>query len=194
MKSGSVQDLPTERTGRLFLVACLAGSLAIAGLPAVVRAKVYHARDEALQLAFPGVDRIETRDVVLTAEQHHEVEQLAKAPLDSDLATLYVGWKGNAPTGYAIFDTHTVRTFPETFIVVISPQGAVTATYILAFHEPEDYLPGQRWLDTLRGKTLGDEFRVGGDVAAVTGATLSTNAVTSGIRRALALWKVLIGD
>ncbi len=184
---------PTERRRRPLVAAWIAGSLAFAGLPAVVQAKVYHARDEALGLAFPGADRVEVRDVLLTKDQHAKVEQLAKAPLESDLVTLYVGWKGDAPSAYAIFDTHTVRTFPETFLVVISPEGAVVATHILAFHEPEDYLPSQRWLDTLRGKTLEDEMRVGGDVAAVTGATLSTNAVTSGIRRALALWAVLTG-
>jgi hypothetical protein len=189
-KSVSAQVLPSRLR---LLLACLAGSVVITALPAVVCAKVYHARDEALELAFHGVERIEARDVVLTKDQHEKIEKLAKAPLESDLVTIYVGWRSGSPTGYAIFDTHTVRTFPETFLVVLSPDGKVQAAHILAFHEPEEYLPKQRWLDTFRGRELTDEMQVGRGVAGITGSTLSTRAVTSGIRRALALWAVVIG-
>lgn len=193
MRSVSEQDLRTEHARRVLILASIAGGLAIAGLPAVVEAKVYHARDEALQLAFPGVERVETRDVVLTQQQHDRVEKLARTPLETDLVTLYVGWRAGAPAAYAIFDTHTVRTFPETFLVVISPEGKVTATHILAFHEPEEYLPTRRWLDTFQGVGLENELQVGRDVAAITGSTLSTRAITSGIRRAMAIWNVVVG-
>lgn len=175
------------------VIACIAGGLAVAGSPAVVQAKVYHARDEALQLAFPDADRVEARDVILTKEQHDRIEKLGKAPLDTSLITVYVGWRGSAPAAYAIFDTHTVRTFPETFLVVLTPEGKVQATHVLAFHEPEEYLPSTRWLDTFKGTELTDELQVGRGVTAITGSTLSTRAVTSGIRRALAIWNVVIG-
>jgi len=192
-RSASEQVLCTRKVRRFLLVASLAGSLAVAGLPALAWAKVYHARDEALALAFPGVDRIEPRDVVLTQEQHDRIEKIAKAPLDTSLVTIYVGWRQDAPVGYAIFDTAVVRTFPQTFMVVITPGGTVQATHILAFHEPEDYLPTGRWLDTFKGANLDDELQVGRSVAAITGSTLSTRAVTSGIRRTLSIWSVVIG-
>jgi hypothetical protein len=185
--------LPTRRS---LLIVTLAGSLAVlatAGLPAFSHATVFHARDEALRLAFPDAERVEARDIILSREQHERIQNLAKAPVDSDLVTIYVGWKNGVPTGYGIFDTHTVRTFPETFLVVISPEGKVVATHILAFHEPLEYLPTQRWLGTFAGKSYADEMRVGGDVAAISGSTLSTHAVTSGIRRALATWRVALG-
>jgi len=188
-----VQASFTDARRRLLVLVCLAGSLAAVGLPADVQAKVYYARDEALLLAFPGVERVEARDVVLTAEQHDRIEKLAKAPLDTSLVTIYVGWRAGAPAAYAIFDTHTVRTHSETFLVVISPEGKVAATHVLAFHEPEDYLPTRRWLDTFKEKSLADEMQVGRDVAAITGSTLSTRAVTSGVRRALAIWAVTVG-
>ena len=170
-----------------------AGSLAIAGLPAVASAKVYHARDEALVLAFPDAERVEARDVVVTAEQKERIQKLAKAPLDSSLVTLYVGWKDGAPFAYALFDTHTVRTHPETFLVVISPQGSVVASHICAFHEPEDYLPSRRWLDRFNDRKLDDDLQIGREIYSITGLTLSARAVTSGIRRALAIWTVVVG-
>lgn len=190
-------------------MALLAGSvLGILGIPGVpgtpgilgvlggalpAEAKVYYARKEALELAFPEADRIETRDFILSKEQHDRVEKLSRAPLDSDLVTVYVGWKTDAPTAYAIFDTHTVRTYPETFLVVISTKGEVQATHVLAFHEPEEYLPTRRWMDLFQGRRLDDELQLGRGIAGISGSTLSTRAVTSGIRRALAIWQVVLG-
>jgi Na+-translocating ferredoxin:NAD+ oxidoreductase RnfG subunit len=184
----------TDAAKRFAAVLTLAGGLAIAGLPASSFAKVYHARDEALQLAFPNAERVEARDFVVTEEQKERIQQLAKAPLESSLVTLYVGWQGGAPTGYALFDTHNVRTLPETFLVVISPTGTVAATHILAFHEPEEYLPARRWLDGFRERKLEDDLQIGRGVSSISGSTLSSRAVTSGIRRALAIWTVLVGS
>jgi Na+-translocating ferredoxin:NAD+ oxidoreductase RnfG subunit len=175
-----------------FMIA--AGSLAIAGLPAVAHSKVYHARDEAIALAFPDAERVEARDIVLTDDQKNRIQKLAKAPLDSSLVTLYVGWRAGSPFAYALFDTHTVRTHPETFLVVISPQGSVVASHVCAFHEPEDYLPPRRWLDRFNDRKLDDDLQIGRDVYSITGSTLSARAVTSGIRRALAIWTVVIGS
>ncbi|HXC49882.1 MAG TPA: FMN-binding protein [Candidatus Limnocylindrales bacterium] len=183
----------TDKPQHVLAVVLLATGIALAMPVAAARAKVYHARDEALALAFPDAERVEARDVVLSQEQHDRIEKLARAPLDTSLITIYVGWKGSAPAAYAIFDTHTVRTFPETFLVVISPDGKVKATQVLAFHEPEEYLPTRRWLDTFQGAALDDDLQVGRHVAGISGSTLSTRAVTSGIRRALAIWNVVIG-
>ena len=188
MRSDLEQDLRTDVFRRV-VVAGLATLL----LPTLVSAKVFHARDEALQLAFPGMDRVEVRDVYLTTDQHDRIEKMAKAPLDTNLVTLYVGWKGDVPSGYAIFDTHVVRTSQETFLVLISPEGTVVETHILAFNEPEEYLPTVRWLDTFKGTKLSDDLQVGRGVAAITGSTFSTRAVTSGIRRVMAIWNVVVG-
>ena len=193
MKFESEQVLSTEKARRFFLPMIAAGSLALAGLPAVAFATVFHARDEALKLAFPTADSVEARDTLLTKEQHEAIEQLAKAPLESDLVTVYAGSREGAVEGYGVFDTHTVRTFPETILVVIAPDGAVRAVHVLAFHEPQEYLPNSRWFDQFKGKPVDEEMQVGRGLAAVTGSTLSTRAVSAGIRRALAIWSIVIG-
>jgi hypothetical protein len=155
-------------------------------------ATVYYARDEALRLAFPDADRVETRDLFLTAAQRAAIEQRAKSTLESDLLTVYVGHHGAAVQGYAIFDTHLVRTLPETFLVVLTPQGKVAATHLLAFYEPTEYAPPPRWLEQFRDTALTDDLRVGRGVAALTGSTLTSNAVTGGIRRALAIYEIAL--
>jgi hypothetical protein len=161
-------------------------------MPAPGAAIVFYARDEALRLAFPDADRAEPRDFFLTPEQRSEIETRAKAPLESNLLTVYVGHQQGTVVGYAIFDTHVVRTLPETFLIVLTPDGTVAATHVLAFYEPPEYLPGEHWLEQFVGKGAADDLHIGRGIAAITGSTLSSRAVAGGIRRALAIYAVLL--
>lgn len=165
-------------------------TLAVLAGPAA--ATVYYARDEALKLAFPDADRVTPKDFFLTGEQRGAIETQAKSKLESDLVTVYAGYHGDQVIGYAVFDTHVVRTLPETFLVVLSPAGAVTATYLLAFYEPTEYAPPERWLAQFHDATLSDELRVGRGIVGITNSTLTSEAVTGGIRRALAIHAVLL--
>ena len=160
---------------------------------ATASAKVFHSQKEAIALAFPDAERIEDETFVLTAEQARRVEELAKAPVETKLVRIWRGLRGAAIQGYALIDVHTVRTHPEAFLVVLSPEGSVRSVRILAFHEPLDYLPPERWYQQFDGRSLGDALRVGGDVHGIVGATLSAQATAQGVRRALALYRVLIG-
>ena len=170
-------------------------AVAVLSVPAgdAVHAKVFYARDEALALAFPTADHVEPRKFFLTRDQHERIEQLARAPVESDMVTVYVGTSNGTVVGYAIFDTHQVRTLPETFLVVLSPDGAVVGTHLLAFYEPPEYMPNERWLRQFDGRRLGDDLAVGRGVAAISGATLTSRAVAAGVRRALAFYAVLFG-
>lgn len=170
------------------MVACLA-ALVVAGRG---HGGAFYTRDEALEIAFPDADRVEARDLFLTPEQRSDLEHRAKARLESNLLTVYVGHRAGEVVGYAILDTHIVRTLPETFLVVIDPQGRVAATHVLAFYEPLEYLPGARWLAQFEGRRLDDETQVGRGIAAITGSTLTSRAVTGGVRRALAIFEVLL--
>ncbi len=153
---------------------------------------MFHARDEALRLAFPDAERIEPRDFFLTSAQREAIEKHARAALESDLLTIYVGHRDGAVAGYAILDTHVVRTLPETFMIVLTPDGHVSATYVLAFYEPTDYMPGDRWLEQFVGKGGEDELRLGRGIDGITGSTLSARAVADAVRRALAMHAVLL--
>jgi len=154
--------------------------------------KVFYAKDEALKVAFPEADRVEMRTFILKNAEIQRAEQLARARIESKLFTFYVGKKAGAVIGYAAIDTHTVRTLPETFMVVLSPEGRVRTALILAFHEPLEYLPTERWYEQFAQKSLADALRVGGDVHGIVGATLSAQATARGVRRALALHAVLV--
>ena len=112
---------------------------------------------------------------------------------ESRLIRFYTGYgPGDAVVGYALIDIHNVRTLPEAFLIVLSPLGEVERLRVLAFHEPIEYLPPERWLDQFSGTRGNAPLRVGRDVHGIAGSTLTAYAVTGGIRRAIALYRVLL--
>ena len=170
----------------------LAGVLHL--LASATIAKVFHSKQEALAIAFPGADRVETRTFFLTDDQVQQVTALASAPVDSKLVTFYVGHKDGQLVGYAFIETNIVRTLPETFLIVLSPTGVVQKLFVLAFYEPEEYLPSERWLRQFDQKTLTPDLQLRRDIHGIAGSTLTSRAVTSGVRRVLAFFQVLIQE
>jgi electron transport complex protein RnfG len=164
----------------------------VAAAPPSASAKIFMTRTEALAWAFPGADRVDTHNHVLTDEQVREIESRAQSKLDSKLVTIYTGRRGDEVLGYAVIDQHVVRTMIEAFLVVLSPAGEVQRLRVLAFHEPEEYLPNERFLAQFEGREGDAPLRLQREVHGIAGATLSSQAVTGGVRRVLALHEVLV--
>ena len=170
----------------------LAVALLCTVAPATAGATVYHSRAEALNLAFPDADRIEEQSYVLSEAQAKSISELAGVELARKIWTVQAAWRGNERLGFAILDVHTVRTLPEALLVVLTPEGSVRSVRILAFHEPTEFQPPDRWLDQMDGKKLGPELHLKREIHVLAGATLSSQAVTRSVRTALALYQVLL--
>jgi len=166
----------------------LLGLAALAAGP--LRAKVFLTVDEALRLAFPGC-AVERRTVFLTPAQKTRTGELAKEEVKSALVNPYHATCDGKDGGTAYFDSHVVRTLPETLMVVIDPQGKVKRIEVLSFAEPEDYLPPNRWYGQFAGQGLGDDLALGRHIRNVTGASLTARATTEAVRRVLALHQVI---
>ncbi|MCP5060277.1 MAG: FMN-binding protein [bacterium] len=167
--------------------------VAVGSLPAA--AEVFASKQEALATAFPQADRVEHRSEVLDDAQAEQIEQLARSALESRLVTLYTAWKDDRVEGYAFIDVHTVRTQPEAFLVVLSPEGQVRSVRMLAFYEPPEYRPPNRWLEQFKARRvawLRADRAAGGEIHGIAGSTLSSRAVTGGVRRSLAFYQLLV--
>ena len=158
---------------------------------AAIFAKVFLTQEEALKLAFPGAT-IERRTAYLTEAQQKQAQKLSgDSELPSALAGYFVATKDGHTVGTAYFDTHTVRTMPETIMVAVDPSGAILRIEVLSFSEPEEYLPRAHWYEQFQGKPLDSELSLKRGIRPVTGATLTANATTDAARRVLALDAVL---
>lgn len=147
-------------------------------------------RDEALKTAFPDATEVEKNEIFLSSEQSREIESLARAKNNSKLYIIYEAKDGDKTIGYAIIDTHTLRTKTETVMFVINPDGSLRQTEVLAFFEPPDYQAGENWMALFEGKTTEDGLKLGKNIPNITGATITANSLSQAIRRILAVFKV----
>ena len=152
---------------------------------------VFYSKSEAMELAFGKGTPVEQLALFPDEQQTAAIQQLAKIKLESGLFTFYVGKNQDKITGYAAIETNTVRTKPETLMIVLTPEGELSKVYTLAFHEPPEYMPPERWFEQLYKRPLADmDFNKGVD--GIAGATLSTRATIDSIRKVMAIYQVLV--
>jgi Na+-translocating ferredoxin:NAD+ oxidoreductase RnfG subunit len=171
------------------VVCALLSALAPRGAPAQIRLT----QQQALRLAFPEPATIERHTAFLSEEQLERARRLAgtDVSLDGRVVTYYVAAQNGEPIGIAYFDVHRVRTLPEVLMIVVTPRARVERIEVLKFSEPPEYEAPDGWLDQFVGKGLSADLSTKGSIVNITGATLTSGAVSRAVRRVLALNDVI---
>lgn len=152
---------------------------------------VFKTQDVALETTFSEADTVVRKTLFLDDEQINTLQDKSRSKFSSQIISYYVGLKDGSPIGYAFFEDQIVRTKKAIVMVVLLPDGTVENVEVLAFYEPEDYLPIERWFELFFGKRLTANLWPGKQIHAVTGATLSVHSFTLCTRRALALYELI---
>ncbi len=138
-----------------------------------------------LRAAFPEAQLFQATDLVLTDEMAKKLDALARSRVPDRMVTFYVARgpasppseAGGAVVGYAVVQSHVVRTKRETLLVAFEPDGRIRRITVVSFLEPPEYKPSERWLAQFAGKGPADRLAVGDDLAPITGSTLSARGV-----------------
>ena len=158
---------------------------------APARARVLLSQKDALGLAFPEGTKVERRTAFLTDVQAADAEKAAGVKIDSKVWTYYVGTSSSGAAGTAYFESHKVRTMNEAFMVVVNPDATVRFIEILSFAEPNEYLAPKKWLGQFERRPLDGDLMLRRGLRNITGASITSEAVTRGVRRVLAVHRVL---
>jgi FMN-binding domain len=154
-------------------------------------ATIFYSKNEAMVLAFGDGAKIENLSLFPDEQQVNEIQKEARVKLDSGMFTFYKGMQNDKLLGYAAIESVTVRTKPETLMIVLTPEGELRSIYTLAFHEPPEYQPPERWFEQLYKRPLAEmDFNKG--IQGVTGATLSTRAAVDSVRKVMAVYQVML--
>ena len=157
-------------------------------IAATADARVLMTQQEALVSAFPGVTP-QRQKFFLTRQQIADARRESGVDFDDQLIIRYA-----APDGrVAYFDTHRVRTLPETVMIVVKPDHTIERVDILSFDEPTDYFPKRRWLDQFLHRRLNRDLSLTGAIRPISGASLSGRAIVNATRKILAIHHVLEG-
>ena len=155
----------------------------------VLDVQVYLTKKQALEIAFPGADKMDREKKWLTAEQKKAIGDLCLQNIKTNRMTFYVGKRDGIPMGYAIIDHEIGKSFPITFMVVLNVDGSVRDVEILVYREPRGWeVRYPSFMDQFTGKNADTDYRI---IHSITGATLSVRAMVKGVSRATAAYKVL---
>ena len=95
--------------------------------------------------------------------------------------------QGQAAEGYAVVRNVLGKDQPITFLVAVDTTGVLKDVDILVYREPYGgEVAYEAWRKQFRGKSAVDPLIVGRDIRSISGATISCNSVTLGVRTALA--------
>jgi hypothetical protein len=178
------------QAARALLVCALAAAFA---LPRDAHGQGALTQPEALRLAFPAPAQIERRTAYLDESQVVMAKKLAGGNIEFPhrVITYYAGVRGKQVTGVAYFDSHRVRTLSEVLMIVVGRANEIQRIEVLRFGEPPEYKASPAWLDQFDGEKLDHDLSLKRGIVNMTGATLSSVAVTNAARRVLALHAVI---
>lgn len=105
----------------------------------------------------------------------------------ADSAIIIRARRDDVLLGYALVRNAMGKDQPITYLVAVDTSLALLDVDILVYRESYGgEVAYEPWRRQFRGKRPGDPLEVGREVRGISGATISVNAVTAGIRRALA--------
>ena len=95
--------------------------------------------------------------------------------------------RGDSLLGFAAVGNVIGKDQPITFLVAIDPADRLRDVDVLVYREPYGgEVAYEPWRKQFRGKRTDAPLQVGKDIKNISGATISSNSVTRGVRQALA--------
>ncbi len=172
------------------LVAAIVGSSATA--TAASGAGVYWTRVSLLKSFFARSEKVSWKRIdVATAAKKSLHKRLGKTP--PARLTAYYGLRAGKVQGIAVIDDQIGQHEPITFAVLIGPDGKLKRLEVVAYREAHGgEIRGLRFRKQFAGKGPADKLRLGYDIAAISGATISSKAMVVGARRSLIMVHELI--
>jgi len=154
--------------------------------------RVYLSEPLALKMVFPHSESVTAEDHNLTAEQEESIALKLRYRLASKNQRVWRGETTGRTDGYAMVLNEIGKEQYITFIVGITADFHVQRVALMVFRENRGWeVEDARFTNQFRGKTSADRLTVGTDINGITGATLSSQALCRGTKKALVICETL---
>ena len=151
-------------------------------------AETYLTEDQAKEVLFPG-ETLTDASFTLTEEQQKQIAKESDVRVRDANVRAFKAKKG----GWLFFDHVVGKHEFIDYAVALNPDGSVKGVELLVYRETygkQVYDP--KWRAQFKGKTVNASLKLNDDIQNISGATLSSNNITRGVRRLLHTWKIIL--
>jgi Na+-translocating ferredoxin:NAD+ oxidoreductase RnfG subunit len=161
----------------------------IASLASPSFALQYLTVDQAQKAAFPDATQFVAAHVVYTPAQVAAIEKQSGQKVRTRAEQVWRAQQGTQFLGFFIVDYVIGKHQVIDYAVGLSPDGRVKRVEILEYRESYGgEITNHDWLGQFVGKTSRDPLDLDKDIRNISGATLSSQHVTDGVKRILAIY------
>lgn len=135
------------------------------------------------------------RKYTLTSKTKRKIEYTVKQKFFKDWLYVYKISVKDSAIAFGFLDNVIGKSMPITFFVLLDVEGNITSTNIIKYREPYGgAVSNENWNEQFSGKNSSSDFTVGRSVYGISGATISVNSVTKGIRKIALLYEEIKDD
>lgn len=147
---------------------------------------VYYTTDEALKKVFPSATKIESSKYNLSEKKKSIIESRLGTKLKSNHYVIFTGYDEDTIMGYAIIIDEQGKYHPMTIMTCISPEFIVNNVVLMVYREKIGAsVRKSRFTKQFHKKTSQHKLRVDQDIAAVSGATVSSYSMANAVRKSI---------
>ncbi len=155
---------------------------------ALASGQVFLDEKQASRIVLRGCDAVEREERTLTTEDRVQLEKTTGLRFPTPRYTFLIGKRGGRVCGYAAILEEIGKSEPITFMAGVDPEGRAGEVALMVFRESRGAeVREPRFTRQFKGKRLKDPIRINRDILNYTGATLSSEAMARGVKKALAL-------
>ncbi|SNZ06384.1 FMN-binding domain-containing protein [Persephonella hydrogeniphila] len=142
--------------------------------------------EEAIKKIFPDYS-FEKKSFMIDRKTKSLIQKKFRTKLKSSIFRVYLIKKGSEIKAYGLLHSHRVRTKKETILIVMDKNCSVLDIEVIAFYEPPEYIPPEKWIKNLKGKNPETPPVIKKNIPNITGATLSSRAIADATRQAIGI-------
>ena len=162
---------------------------AVAAPVSVAVAASYLTVAQAQRALFPAAESFTPIELSLNTEQRRAIDAAAGPQAPHGDLRAWTAKRGGSIVGHVFVDNVIGREDFITYAVGIGADGKLLPVEILDYRESHGgEIRDKRWLGQFAGRSEQGQLRMRTDIKNIAGATLSSEHVTAGVRRILALW------
>ena len=147
---------------------------------------------ETIKEELGGEVSIQLDEYVIPSRVKSDIQVKCRQAFFGEKVYFYRIFKGEELTNIAILDNVSGKSLPITFLVIFDLNGNVISSRVIKYREPYGGAVSElTWLRQFRGKNSSSGFEIGNDISAISGATISTNSLSKGIRKLVLLMEYI---